>query len=763
MEVFMKIIWRLFTGFFIMIMFFVVIFILTNITFNSLNASGSAIKDEAVSTERSFLSYKDSFDFLNETENLFDVVLKLGYVSDQDELKTMEEQFNLDIDNIKQKAGAFENAAEMNEVLQELQKNANSVFSYKTHEISNQELLDQFNTQMLPAMQLELEQIEASLTEMQRKSDTNVSEITNKLSAWLAEDGNLELFKENVQKLSNDQITASEWEMIWELEPLNAFSDYPALLKLKTLHVEMIANPAMARTFYSDINSMIKEIESVLESVETDLLREQKKLVALQISLSAYSEIIKDKTSILRSIERKKAEIVDFKKTGTYYNDQVLLMKKNTEEMIKNELSENMETINGLVYNLLERRENELTNSVSREIDVSESIKGSIERNASIVFWLVVLGILASLVIAFVITTSITKPLKKLMNDSSKLADLDLRTEFNADDRKDEIGMIKNAFVKIAHAFKDNITEVFSDVEAINQKSFEIKEDSRGNKRLIVEMGEKLTNSKDAIEQSSNMLMAINEALDEMSQESVVRLERTQKVVSEATETLSETEKKTGEIELLTSDIKDFSEGVIDTLSTVSKLKGFEKEINSFVEEINTITSQINLLALNASIEAARAGEAGKGFSVVADEIRKLAENSQTSILEITRKLELFIKNLDAIIQKTESKTSETGKIVSKAETISQAVRGFSSTFEQLIDNVNVFSTDMNREFEKFSEFEKKTNEVTGEFKGVIININEVHDAFYELNRTSSNLLETADEFTKISRLLREKFEVFKI
>ncbi len=759
----MKIIWRLFTGFFIMIMFLVVIFILTNITFNSLNASGNAIKDEAVSTEMSFLSYKDSFDFLNETENLFDVVLKLGYVSDQDELKTMEEQFNLDIENIKQKAGSFENAPEMNKVLEELQKNANSVFSYKAHEISNQELLDQFNTQMLPAMQLELEQIEASLTEMQRKSDTNVSEITDKLSMWLTDDVNLEQFKEKVQNLSNDQITASEWEMIWELEPLDAFSNYPALLKLKTLHVEMLANPAMVRTFYSDINSMIKEIEAALESVETDSLREQKELNALQISLTAYSKIIKDKTSILRSIERKKAEIVDFKKTGTYYNDQVLLMKKNTEEMIKNELSENMEAINGLVYNLLERRENELTNSVSREIDVSESIKGSIERNASIVFWLVVLGILASLVIAFVITTSITKPLKKLMDDSSKLADLDLRTEFIAGDRKDEIGMIKNAFVKIAHAFKDNITEVFADVEAINHKSFEIKEDSKGNKLLIEEMGLKLTNSKDAIEQSSNMLMAINEALDEMSQESVVRLERTQKVVSEATETLSETEKKTGEIELLTSDIKDFSEGVIDTLSTVSKLKGFEKEINSFVEEINTITSQINLLALNASIEAARAGEAGKGFSVVADEIRKLAENSQTSILEITRKLELFIKNLDAIIQKTESKTSETGKIVSKAETISQAVRGFSSTFEQLIDNVNVFSTDMNREFEKFSEFEKKTNEVTGEFKGVIVNINEVHDAFDELNRTSSNLLKTADEFTKISRLLREKFEVFKI
>src|SRR6056297_2497337 len=85
-EVYMKIIWKLFTGFFIMIMFFVVIFIMTNLTFNSLNLSGNAVKDEAVSTKNSFLSYKDSFDFLNETENLFDVVLKLGYVSEEEEL-----------------------------------------------------------------------------------------------------------------------------------------------------------------------------------------------------------------------------------------------------------------------------------------------------------------------------------------------------------------------------------------------------------------------------------------------------------------------------------------------------------------------------------------------------------------------------------------------------------------------------------------------------------------------------------------------------
>lgn len=95
-----------------------------------------------------------------------------------------------------------------------------------------------------------------------------------------------------------------------------------------------------------------------------------------------------------------------------------------------------------------------------------------------------------------------------------------------------------------------------------------------------------------------------------------------------------------GKIEKLDSSLNDLQSAFTTSSSTVNELVSKLESVNSITDSISQIANQTNLLSLNAAIEAARAGEAGKGFSVVAGEVRKLAENSKQAVQSITKILD---------------------------------------------------------------------------------------------------------------------------
>lgn len=196
------------------------------------------------------------------------------------------------------------------------------------------------------------------------------------------------------------------------------------------------------------------------------------------------------------------------------------------------------------------------------------------------------------------------------------------------------------------------------------------------------------------------------------------------------------------------------------TGDSIQDLSGIISEISTFAGEISEITGQTNLLALNASIEAARAGESGRGFSVVAEEIRILAENSKRASDSIEAVIANVHKMLDSV------KQSNTQNMQSVNVGITQI-----SSARQEAQNLGSLQVDSRKKTEQIAENSEETQqhsrhvlEMTREMADLVQNSLNCAGSIVEEGDNQEKITDmTGETFSKVEQIAGELFELSRL
>lgn len=269
---------------------------------------------------------------------------------------------------------------------------------------------------------------------------------------------------------------------------------------------------------------------------------------------------------------------------------------------------------------------------------MKEQSQAATHRSSSMITSMGVTGlsVVLALLIAFVLSARILKPVKDVNRQLQEIADgdADLTRKLSVQ-TKDEIGELARNFNTMTDNLATMITQVKLSANGLAASSVKLTSDSG----LTAETTEKISGIMGEVASGSGMQM--NDLQTNMN--TIIEMSDGIQLIAASVQDISEASLRSADYAVagdqsLQSAVRQM-ESINESIQSLSeKVMGFVKrsqDISSIVGVIKGIASETNMLALNATIEAARAGEHGRGFAVVADQVRRLAEQSADSASQI--------------------------------------------------------------------------------------------------------------------------------
>ena len=353
---------------------------------------------------------------------------------------------------------------------------------------------------------------------------------------------------------------------------------------------------------------------------------------------------------------------------------------------------------------------------------------------SKIVFWTIFVSIIIGVIGILYFSLRVSRPIEKATEVVKEVSEgnlnidkVDMKSNSN-----DEIGVLIRSINDMVDKLKDTIIPVSESVDQLANASKDLAYSGDQVSNTAEQVGESIENVASGAEEQSAQIEDIQDNISELTQKVYEVKDNSQDINDDASEVLTEIQKGGKAVDNTEEKVDKIKEIVLENSKTINSLGDVSSEIGEIVELINGIAEQTNLLALNAAIEAARAGEAGRGFSVVADEIRELAEESAGATDKITD----LINEVQDGVKEAVNRTDESVVLVDKGVKSIQETKTVFKQIEELARNLN----------SKIDEISKITQKMTKASSNVDSTIDDVAKVSMEFASSSEEVAASSEE-----------------
>ncbi|WZL71852.1 methyl-accepting chemotaxis protein [Clostridiaceae bacterium 35-E11] len=376
--------------------------------------------------------------------------------------------------------------------------------------------------------------------------------------------------------------------------------------------------------------------------------------------------------------------------------------------------------------------------------------------------------LILSIFVIYLMGNFITKPIKILSHIINRLANYDLVFDEKSEGikylkRKDEIGLITNSLATMQKNFINLIKQIIELSQQMNTASVGLTSISQQSAAASEEVAKTIEEiAKGATDQARNTEIG-SEKADELGDIIEKDQKRMEAVNDASNQIIALIHEGLAIINALIQKTEESNNAANKIFNIILATNKSSTKIGEASNVIASIAEQTNLLALNAAIEAARAGEAGRGFAVVADEIRKLAEQSTQSTKEIDDIVNELVQNSSNAVTTMESVSQ-----IVQAQV--QSVKGTEIKYKEIADAMESTEEAIKALNISGKEMQQKKAQILGIMHNLsaiaqqnAASTQEVSASSEEQSVTIEEIANASQQLSKVSEELRKSISEFKI